>query len=204
MKPMAILGVLLIAIGIAGLAVDNISFTERKTIVDAGPLKITADEQRTIPIPTIAGIIAVVAGAGLLFLGRARVINSPVVLSEPSIGRRSRRTFSDARFVEAKRGLSTTRRSLPRGLPRARSAQDDGLLWPGEADVVPGQAVENDLLATRLHHPFQAMIAVFASDLSRREPLGRVCHAGGRGLELLEGRGNRRTFDEPFAPLRQR
>ncbi|NQW51908.1 MAG: DUF3185 domain-containing protein [Rhodospirillales bacterium] len=71
MKPMAILGVLLIAIGIAGLAIDNISFTERKTIVDAGPLKITADEQRTIPIPTIAGIVAVIAGAGLLFMGRA-------------------------------------------------------------------------------------------------------------------------------------
>jgi hypothetical protein len=68
---MAILGVLLIAIGIAGLAIDNISFTERKTIVDAGPLKITADEQRTIPIPTIAGIVAVIAGAGLLFMGRA-------------------------------------------------------------------------------------------------------------------------------------
>ena len=46
MKPMAIVGILLIAIGIAGLAIDNISFTERKTIVDAGPLKITADEQR--------------------------------------------------------------------------------------------------------------------------------------------------------------
>ncbi|KAF0103055.1 hypothetical protein [Reyranella sp.] len=71
MKPMAILGVLLIAIGIAGLAIDNISFTERKTIVDAGPLKVTADEQRTIPIPTIAGIVAVIAGAGLLFMGRA-------------------------------------------------------------------------------------------------------------------------------------
>lgn len=71
MKPMAILGVLLIAIGIAGLAIDNISFTERKTIVDAGPLKVTADEQRTIPIPSIAGIVAVIAGAGLLFMGRA-------------------------------------------------------------------------------------------------------------------------------------
>lgn len=71
MKPMAILGVLLIAIGIAGLAIDNISFTERKTIVDAGPLKVTADEQRTIPIPTIAGIVAVIADAGLLFMGRA-------------------------------------------------------------------------------------------------------------------------------------
>lgn len=71
MKPMAILGVLLIAIGIAGLAIDNISFTERKTIVDAGPIKVTADEQRTVPIPTIAGIVAVIAGAGLLFMGRA-------------------------------------------------------------------------------------------------------------------------------------
>ncbi len=71
MKPMAILGVLLIVIGIAGLAIDNISFTERKTIVDAGPLKVTADEQRTIPIPTIAGVVAVIAGAGLLFMGRA-------------------------------------------------------------------------------------------------------------------------------------
>jgi len=71
MKPMAILGILLIALGVAGLAIDNISFTERKTIVDAGPLKVTADEQRNIPIPTIAGIVAVIAGAGLLFMGRA-------------------------------------------------------------------------------------------------------------------------------------
>jgi hypothetical protein len=70
MKPMAIFGVLLIAIGIAGLAIDNISFTERKTIIDAGPIKVTADEQRSIPIPTIAGVIAVVAGAAFLFMGR--------------------------------------------------------------------------------------------------------------------------------------
>jgi len=70
MKPLTIFGVLLIAIGVAGLVIDNISFTERKTIVDAGPLKVTADEQRTIPVPTIAGVIAVVAGAGLLFMGR--------------------------------------------------------------------------------------------------------------------------------------
>lgn len=70
MKPAVIFGILLIAIGIAGLAIDNISFTERKTIVDAGPLKVTADEQRTIPIPTIVGVIAVVAGAAMLFIGR--------------------------------------------------------------------------------------------------------------------------------------
>jgi hypothetical protein len=70
MKPIAVLGVLLIAIGIAGLLIANISFTEKTVIVDAGPLKVTADQQRTIPIPTIAGVIAVVVGAGLLFYGR--------------------------------------------------------------------------------------------------------------------------------------
>jgi uncharacterized membrane protein YidH (DUF202 family) len=70
MKPIAVLGVLLIAIGIAGLLIANISFTEKKVIVDAGPLKITADQQHNIPIPTIAGVIAVVVGAGLLLYGR--------------------------------------------------------------------------------------------------------------------------------------
>ena len=70
MKPIAVLGVFLIAIGIAGLLIANISFTEKKVIVDAGPLKVTADQQRNIPIPTIAGVIAVVVGAGLLFYGR--------------------------------------------------------------------------------------------------------------------------------------
>ena len=39
-------------------------------VVDAGPLKMTADQERIIPIPTIAGIIAVVVGAGLIFYGR--------------------------------------------------------------------------------------------------------------------------------------
>jgi hypothetical protein len=70
MRPMVILGVLLIAIGIAGLIIDNITFTERRTVVDAGPLKVTADQQRSIPVPTIAGVIAIVAGAGIIFFSR--------------------------------------------------------------------------------------------------------------------------------------
>jgi hypothetical protein len=70
MKPIAILGVLLIAIGVAGLLIANISFTEKTVVVDAGPLKITADQERTLPIPSIAGVIAVVVGVGLLFYGR--------------------------------------------------------------------------------------------------------------------------------------
>jgi hypothetical protein len=70
MKPLVIFGIMLIAIGIAGLVIDNISFTEKKVVIDAGPLKVTADQQRTIPIPSIAGVIAIVVGAGMIFLGR--------------------------------------------------------------------------------------------------------------------------------------
>jgi nitrate reductase gamma subunit len=70
MRPLVIFGVLLIAIGIAGLLIDNISFTEKRVVVDAGPIKVTADQQRTIPIPSIAGVIAVIAGVGMIFYGR--------------------------------------------------------------------------------------------------------------------------------------
>ena len=70
MKPLVVFGIMLIAIGIAGLIIDNISSTEKKVVIDAGPLKVTADQQRTIPIPSIAGVIAIAVGAGMIFFGR--------------------------------------------------------------------------------------------------------------------------------------
>ena len=68
MKPMVLVGAVLIGLGIVGLALDHISFTEKKTVIDVGPLKVTADQQRTIPIPTIVGVVAIVLGAGLIFM----------------------------------------------------------------------------------------------------------------------------------------
>jgi hypothetical protein len=70
MKPIMLFGVVLIVAGIVGLGVANISFTEQKTVLDAGPLKITKEEQHTIPVPTIAGIAAIVIGLGMVFMGR--------------------------------------------------------------------------------------------------------------------------------------
>ncbi len=70
MKPLALIGVVLIALGVVGLVVANVSFTERKTVLDAGPIKITQEQEKTIPIPTIAGIAAVVVGLALVFAGR--------------------------------------------------------------------------------------------------------------------------------------
>jgi hypothetical protein len=73
MRPLVVFGILLIAIGIAGLLIDNISFTEKRIVVDAGPIKVTADQQRNIPIPSIAAVIAIVAGAGMIFVSRRGV-----------------------------------------------------------------------------------------------------------------------------------
>jgi hypothetical protein len=70
MRPLVIFGVLLIAIGIAGLLIANISFTKKEFGVDAGPIKVTAEQQHNIPIPSIAGVIAVIAGVGMVFYGR--------------------------------------------------------------------------------------------------------------------------------------
>ena len=70
MKPIMLFGVVLIVAGIVGLGVANISFTEHKTVLDAGPLKITKQEEHTIPVPTIAGIAAIVIGLGMVFMGR--------------------------------------------------------------------------------------------------------------------------------------
>jgi hypothetical protein len=72
MKPLAWIGVLLIVLGVIGLVVENVSFTERKTVLDVGPLKVQADEQKVVPIPTIAGVVAVAVGLGFVFMGRKR------------------------------------------------------------------------------------------------------------------------------------
>jgi hypothetical protein len=43
MKPLAIVGILLVVIGVIGLAYGGISYTKEKTVVDIGPIKATAD-----------------------------------------------------------------------------------------------------------------------------------------------------------------
>ncbi len=69
MKPMALLGVVLLVIGIGALVYQGINYTSRETVVDIGPLHATADRQKTLPIPPIAGIVAVAAGVALVVVG---------------------------------------------------------------------------------------------------------------------------------------
>ena len=69
-RPIVVIGALLIALGIAGLLIDSIQFRDKRTVIDAGPIKVTEERQHTVSIPTIAGVLAIVAGATLLFFSR--------------------------------------------------------------------------------------------------------------------------------------
>ena len=61
-----ILAVLLIVAGIAGLAYGGITWTNRDTVVDAGPIEITTTERERLPIPPVVGGLLLVGGIALL------------------------------------------------------------------------------------------------------------------------------------------
>jgi hypothetical protein len=69
MKPMTIAGVVLIALGVMALIYQGITYTSRETVIDIGPLHATADQQKTLPLPPVLGVVAVAGGVALLFAG---------------------------------------------------------------------------------------------------------------------------------------
>jgi hypothetical protein len=69
MKGTTIVGIVLIVLGIAALALGGISYTDREKVLDIGPIEATTEERKTIPLPPIAGGAAVVAGVVLVISG---------------------------------------------------------------------------------------------------------------------------------------
>jgi uncharacterized membrane protein YidH (DUF202 family) len=72
MKPAGIIGIILIAIGIFALAYGGFSYTTREKVIDAGPLQVSADRQKTIPLPPILGGICLVGGIILVLAGNKK------------------------------------------------------------------------------------------------------------------------------------
>jgi len=70
MRHLLLAGFVVLVLGIAGLIVQNFTFTETKHVLNVGPLQVTTEEQHNVPIPTIAGIAAVIAGLGMIFASR--------------------------------------------------------------------------------------------------------------------------------------
>jgi hypothetical protein len=69
MKPMTLAGAVLLVLGLVALAYQGFSYTTREKVIDIGPIEATAERERRIPIPPIAGGAAVLAGVVLLVAG---------------------------------------------------------------------------------------------------------------------------------------
>ena len=69
MKTNSLIGIILIVIGIIAFAYQGITYTSREKVVDLGPIQVTADKTKTLPLPPIVGGIALVGGIVLLVMG---------------------------------------------------------------------------------------------------------------------------------------
>jgi hypothetical protein len=69
---MRVAGIVLIVLGVIGLAYGGITYTRRRDTVNIGPFSATIQQRETVPISPVIGAIAIVAGIGLLVIGGRR------------------------------------------------------------------------------------------------------------------------------------
>ncbi|HEV8141825.1 MAG TPA: DUF3185 domain-containing protein [Methylomirabilota bacterium] len=69
MKPLTIVGIILIALGVIALAYQGITYTTKERVVEIGPLKVDTEKKKTIPLPPVLGGVAVAAGVVLMIVG---------------------------------------------------------------------------------------------------------------------------------------
>jgi len=72
MNPITLVGIVLIVLGIVAFAYQGITYTSRETVIDIGPIKATADTQKTIPLPPILGGLMLVGGIALVVVGNRK------------------------------------------------------------------------------------------------------------------------------------
>jgi len=69
MKPIMIIGIVLIALGVVALGYQGITYTSREKIIDIGPIQATQDTKKTIPLSPIVGGVALAGGIVLVVMG---------------------------------------------------------------------------------------------------------------------------------------
>lgn len=65
-----ILALLLVAVGVLGLAYGGFSYFYDDKIIDVGPIQATVQREKKVPISPVLGGVALAAGVGLLLLTR--------------------------------------------------------------------------------------------------------------------------------------
>ncbi len=73
MKTHILIGIILIVVGIVALAYQGITYTTTDKVIDIGPIRLTAEKTKTLPLPPIVGGAALVGGIALLVLGNKKI-----------------------------------------------------------------------------------------------------------------------------------
>lgn len=69
MRSNTLVGILLIAVGLLAFAFGGITYTRDVDKAEFGPLRVSVEEKRTIPLPPVVGAVALVGGIALLVAG---------------------------------------------------------------------------------------------------------------------------------------
>jgi hypothetical protein len=69
MKPITWMGIALVVLGVLSLAYQGINYNRQESVVDLGPLRVTAETHERIPLPPILGGLALAGGVVLLIAG---------------------------------------------------------------------------------------------------------------------------------------
>ncbi len=66
MKPIVLIGIALIILGVVALTYQGITYTTREKVLQIGPLEATKKTEKTIPLPPLLGGISL--GVGILLI----------------------------------------------------------------------------------------------------------------------------------------
>jgi hypothetical protein len=69
MKPVSLAGIVLVVLGALALAYQGFDYTRRDHVLDVGPMHVTTETEKRVPISPILGGLALVGGIALLVVG---------------------------------------------------------------------------------------------------------------------------------------
>jgi hypothetical protein len=69
MKPITLVGILLVVLGVLALAYQGLNYNRQETVMNVGPMHVTTETHERIPLPPILGGLALAGGVVLLVFG---------------------------------------------------------------------------------------------------------------------------------------
>jgi uncharacterized membrane protein len=69
MKPIILVGILLVVLGGLALAYQGFTYTHQERVLDVGPIHATREDHERVTIPPVLGGLALVGGIALVVIG---------------------------------------------------------------------------------------------------------------------------------------